>query len=92
MKCGAAQINAVLEISRGAAVPGLESSLCRDRSGCDPAHGTRIQTAGVALECFMTGAFLLRAGIRAPIETYITATVPGWLLKMMLITLMSHKL
>lgn len=40
MKCGAAQTNPVLEISRGAAVPGLESSLCRDRSGCDPAPGT----------------------------------------------------
>lgn len=73
-------------------MPGFESSLCRDRSGCDPAHGTRIQTAGVALECFMTGAFLLRGGIRAAIETCITAMVPGWLLKMMLIALMSQKL
>lgn len=70
-------------------MPGSESSLCRDRSGCDPARGTRIQTAGVALECFMTGAFLLRGGIRAFIETYITATVPGWMLKMMLIALTS---
>lgn len=71
-------------------MPGFESSLCRDRSGCGPA--LRIQTAGVALECFMTGAFLLRGGIRASIETYIIATVPGWLLKMMLVALTSQKL
>lgn len=35
----------------------------------------------------MAGAFLLRGGIRASIGTYVTAMMPGWLLKMMLITL-----
>lgn len=39
----------------------------------------------------MTGAFLFSAGIRASIETYITATLPGWFLKMMLIALQIPK-
>jgi len=35
----------------------------------------------------MTGAFLFSAGISSSIETYVTATLPGWLLKMMFIAL-----
>lgn len=53
----------------------------------DAMHSTRTQTVGVVSEGFMTGAFLLSAGISTSIETYVTEPLPGWFLKMMFVAL-----